>query len=352
MGAERSSLGPVDLLRQAVGFYTPSGEERDLALFLRSELADRGFAAELDGAGNLIARLGSGERKLFLVGHLDTVEGEIPVRVDGEQLYGRGTVDAKGSLVTFIEAATAAKEDLGNLSVYVVGVVEEEASSRGARRLAEGDYDPDYLVIGEPSGWQGITLGYRGSLLLSYRLKREKSHRGKEVPLPAEEAVAFYDRVSDYMGSDSGFKAGDARLVAIDSNQGAFSDAVEMELDLRIPPAFDLEGLKEFVDGQAGEATVSLTRAVPAYKADKKNGLVRGFLRSIREEGGRPRFKVKTGTSDMNVLGPAWGVPAVAYGPGDSSLDHTPEERIGLEELRRSVEVLREVILELGNADG
>jgi LysW-gamma-L-lysine carboxypeptidase len=42
----------------------------------------------------------------------------------------------------------------------------------------------------------------------------------------------------------------------------------------------------------------------------------------------------------MNIVGPAWGTPIVAYGPGDSSLDHTPEEHITIEEFRRAVDVL------------
>ena len=67
---------------------------------------------------------------------------------------------------------------------------------------------------------------------------------------------------------------------------------------------------------------------------------MRALLRAIRAEGGRPRFKLKTGTSDMNVVGPAWGCPIVAYGPGDSSLDHTPDEHIDAREFRRSVRVL------------
>jgi len=71
-------------------------------------------------------------------------------------------------------------------------------------------------------------------------------------------------------------------------------------------------------------------------------------LRAIRTEGGRPRFKLKTGTSNMNVVGPAWGCPIVAYGPGDSSLDHTPEEHIEIKEFRRGINVLTQALQTLG----
>ncbi len=53
---------------------------------------------------------------------------------------------------------------------------------------------------------------------------------------------------------------------------------------------------------------------------------------------------LKTGTADLNVVGPAWGCPAVAYGPGDSNLDHTPEEHILLSEYARAVAVLAAVL--------
>ena len=64
------------------------------------------------------------------------------------------------------------------------------------------------------------------------------------------------------------------------------------------------------------------------------------MLRAIRTHGGRPKFKLKTGTADMNIVGPAWGCPIVAYGPGDSSLDHTPEEHVDIGEYLRAIEVL------------
>ena len=43
---------------------------------------------------------------------------------------------------------------------------------------------------------------------------------------------------------------------------------------------------------------------------------------------------------DLNVLAPAWGCQAVAYGPGDSQLDHTPHEHVSIAELERAVSVL------------
>jgi LysW-gamma-L-lysine carboxypeptidase len=55
---------------------------------------------------------------------------------------------------------------------------------------------------------------------------------------------------------------------------------------------------------------------------------------------------VKTGTSDLNILAPAWGCPAIAYGPGDSSLDHTPDERISIPELERATDVLARALHE------
>jgi LysW-gamma-L-lysine carboxypeptidase len=84
-----------------------------------------------------------------------------------------------------------------------------------------------------------------------------------------------------------------------------------------------------------------------AYVAEKNTPLIRAFMRSIRVQGGTPRFVHKTGTSDMNVVGPAWNCPIAAYGPGDSRLDHTPEEHIDLDEFQLSIEVLQGVLQEM-----
>ncbi|HQV95841.1 MAG TPA: M20/M25/M40 family metallo-hydrolase, partial [Anaerolineales bacterium] len=73
----------------------------------------------------------------------------------------------------------------------------------------------------------------------------------------------------------------------------------------------------------------------------------RSFLSGIRSQGGEPRFVYKTGTADLNIVAPVWKCPAVVYGPGDSSLDHTPNEHIELEEYAKAATVLTDTLLKL-----
>jgi LysW-gamma-L-lysine carboxypeptidase len=44
----------------------------------------------------------------------------------------------------------------------------------------------------------------------------------------------------------------------------------------------------------------------------------------------------------MNVVAPVWKCPIVAYGPGDSALDHTPNEHLELDEYWKAVNVLEQ----------
>jgi LysW-gamma-L-lysine carboxypeptidase len=42
----------------------------------------------------------------------------------------------------------------------------------------------------------------------------------------------------------------------------------------------------------------------------------------------------------MNVVAPHWQCPIVAYGPGDSAFDHTPQEQTSLHEYGQAIDVL------------
>ncbi|MBI3961695.1 MAG: [LysW]-lysine hydrolase [Deinococcus sp.] len=342
----------LELLQGAVSIYSPSGQEQAVAEFLAAEMARRGMRSGIDDAGNAVGEVGTGPRTLLLLGHIDTVPGFIPVELMNGQLYGRGAVDAKGPICAFIAAASRGAPP--GLKVRVVGAVEEEAaSSRGARHLVETYAQaPDYVIIGEPSGWEAITVGYKGRLLAHCQLRLPVAHTASGLPSAAERAVQLWNAVADYAKAlNQGKKVFEQlgpSLRHIATSSDGLSEHLEMTIGCRLPPDCDSDALKALMASVDPDIQLSFESYDPPYRAEKNNALVRAFLKSIRAQGGQPAFKVKTGTSDMNVVGPAWRCPIVAYGPGDSSLDHTPQEHVAMAEYQQAIQVLSGVIAALG----
>ena len=339
----------VELLEEMLAIPSPSTQERALGQWLVSRMRGMGFAARRDEVGNIVAFWGSGPREVVLLGHVDTVPGFIPVRREGDRLFGRGAVDAKGPLAAAITAV--ARQPVGTgWRFTVIAAVEEEGSSRGARHLVNRRA-PNQLVILEPSGWDAVTLGYKGSLRLRYRLSLPMGHGAGPNESAGDRAIAFIRRVQDHAGEQSkdqgSFARLDVRVLRFHADHDGFRDTAAMSLGFRLPPDFDVETLKQQLDQWSDGAELRFDYADPAVRAVKNTPVVRAFLKGIRDAGGTPRFKMKTGTSDMNILAPIWSCPVLAYGPGDSKLDHTPNEAIDLGEFQRGVEVLTTALRQL-----
>lgn len=342
-------MNAAAFLEALVRIPSPSGEEGRAAAWLVEQMASLGFdCAYIDEAGSSVGIVGDGPRVLMLLGHIDTVAGEVLVRREGEKLYGRGTADAKGPLAAFTLAAAAAGPLPGWRLVVAAAVEEEAATARGARCIA-ASFRPDACVIGEPGGWQRLCVGYKGRLLVDYRLRRPVAHSAGREPGACETAVEFWNGVTTLADCHN---AGRARIFErlspslrqIHSASDGLSETVTMRLGLRVPPGLAVQDLECELDRLKGEASLRFSAREEAFRTSKSNALVRAFLASIRAAGGRPGFVVKSGTSDMNVVGPLWGCPILAYGPGDSSLDHTPDEHIEIPELERGIEVLKTAI--------
>lgn len=341
-------MDPIALLTRMVEIPSLSGEESALAAFLVDAMRSLGFRAELDEAGNAVGVLGEGPAEIVLLGHMDTVAGAIPVRVEDSKLYGRGSVDAKGPLAAFIAAATEVGA-LPGKRIVVVGATEEEAaSSRGARHVAQ-TLMPTYCIIGEPSGTRAVTLGYKGRLVLAYEAATGTTHSASPEGKVLEEAVEFWNRLrrwaDEHNAAKRMFDCLDPALRDIQSRNDGLSESVALRVSVRIPPGMMPESVQRQIEALApGSARLRFWGADPPFRAGKNTPLVRAFLAAIRAEGLDPAFKVKSGTSDMNVVGPVWNCPIVAYGPGDSSLDHTPHEHLNLAEYRQAIVVLTRVL--------
>lgn len=341
----------VELLRGLVSIESLSNREADAVAWLREQMAARGMKVLDHPAGNAVATVGSGERHIVLLGHIDTVPGRIPVRIEDGVLWGRGAVDAKGPLATFVAAASAAANDL-NVRVTVVGAVGEEViGSPGATQVATWEA-PDFCIIGEPSGWDALCLGYRGSLSLIYTLRQSTRHTAGPGESVAQEAVQFWNELRaeiDRWNRDAknSFSSIGHSLRVFNTRGDGLTDEAVLSIGLRLPPGLDVELLLERIRSIAAPAQIVIDGMQEGYRTSKQSALVPPFLRAIRAAGGKPRFTLKLGTSDMNVVGPAWQCPIVAYGPGESALDHTPDERIVLSEYLRAVRVLTEVLVAL-----
>ncbi len=137
-------------------------------------------------------------------------------------------------------------------------------------------------------------------------------------------------------------------LLGFSSGSDGFNDWARMRVGVLLPPDFSPDDwLHLLIELAPASRIESASFAIPAYLGEKNNLLVRAFLAAIRKVGGNPGFVLKTGTADLNIVAPAWGCPAVAYGPGDSTLDHTPNEHLSLGEYANSVKVLQTVLLQL-----
>lgn len=336
----------VDLLYEMVQIRSESGSEAALARHLVRRMTELGFRARLDAAGNALGELGDPHHPtLMLLGHLDTVQDGPPVRRHGDLLYGRGTVDAKGPLAAMVAAAARAGQHRG-LHLVVVGAVDEERDSVGAHQLL-AEHHPQAVVIGEPSGVGTVVVGYKGVLRLAYEVTRPQAHTSGPDPTACEVAARFWTAVlglaADHPGGQREFDQLCPTLVEM--NGGA--QQARLVVSCRTPLGFDapafLADLHQIADG----GVVTVLEQTPAIRSSRADPVARALARSVRAHTGEITFKVKLGTSDMNVVGPVWQVPIATYGPGDSRLDHTAQEHIDLREYLLAVRVLTDAIARL-----
>jgi LysW-gamma-L-lysine carboxypeptidase len=339
-------MTPRNLLVELVSTPSVSGAESEAAAVLVYYFEAHGRDARTDEAGNVRA---PGDDGVLLTSHIDTVPGHIDVREAGGELWGRGSVDATGPLA----AMAAASVETG---ASFAGVVEEETTSKGARHLVGDRSEPDAVVNGEPSGWDAVTLGYRGFLAATYEAATASGHSSRPEPNAVQHATAWVERVQDAFADgsadDAGGRAGadDAAVfetvtvkpVAFDGGLAEDGRAVEATVDVqfRLPPGTTAADVRETVAGCTTHGDVSWGEPIPPVLSSPRTPVASALRAGIRAAGGDPTHLRKTGTSDANLYADAWDCPVATYGPGDSSLDHAPDERIDLAAFDRGVDVL------------
>src|SRR5205823_564900 len=167
----RMSFDPLKFTRQLVDVDSVTGNETACGELLDRELSALGMNVKripVEGTRfNVLATFAeTPQAKIFLSTHFDTVPPFIPSREDGENVYGRGSCDAKGIIAAMTAAALRSHEqrkDVGLL--FLAG---EEQGSDGAkianakaREIHGGKCK--FLINGEPTESK-IGIASKGTL--------------------------------------------------------------------------------------------------------------------------------------------------------------------------------------------
>jgi LysW-gamma-L-lysine carboxypeptidase len=356
----------VRLLTNLLGIYSPSGKEAEIASFLAEKMKKLGFQVGIDAIGNVIGVVGEGEPTIFLCGHMDTVAGHLPLRVEENKIYARGAVDAKGPLAAMVMAAAeVAKEPAFKGTVLIASVVEEEATSKGVRHMITQGIQADYAIFGEPSGVENITIGYKGQIQLKIVCKTQTGHSSTPwlYENALEKAYELWLQIKNSYPpvekAESPFNAITACLTKVSGGRATsvIPFETEMFIDIRVPPQFTTaevfaqtrEVISKYQEANPKVAVkASVEDTVEPFEVNKTSPLVHALSASVRKVLNKPATLLrKTGTGDMNILGKAMNLPIVTYGPGDSKLDHTLEEHIVISEYLDSIQVYKETLLKL-----
>jgi len=356
----------VELLLRTLKLYSPSRSEASVANMLKDACVNElGFEqAHIDSVGNVIAVKGTGDPKIMLCGHMDTVPGQIPVMAKDGYIYGRGASDAKASLIAMLLAASEFQKQRG--TIIFAAVVDEEGNATGVKQLVKSKLQFDYAIFGEPSGIKNITVGYKGRLAIRLTCDVGNSTHASAPWLAKnsiEEIYDFWKAIKSEIsltGIDSKSRGNSISCSLTEITGGSSHNVTpqkcKITLDIRIPTTSScdsvLEQLKAIIDRISRDKSVKGTYRIEdktePFEANHSSPLVRALSLSILDVCKTHAVLVrKTGTGDMNVLGTAYDVPVVTYGPGEPHASHTANEHVEIAEYVSSIDVFSRALFHL-----
>ena len=145
-------MDPVRLTRELIDIESITGNEAEAGDYLYGVLSKLGYRTDkmpVEGPrNNIYASLG-GVPDLVFSTHMDTVPPFIPSSEDGQNIYGRGSCDAKGIIAAQIAAAERMRRK--NSNVGLLFLVGEERDSQGAKEANRHPPGSRFLINGEPT---------------------------------------------------------------------------------------------------------------------------------------------------------------------------------------------------------
>lgn len=340
---ELDAHAPVaELARHLIDIPSVSGDEAAIADAVEAALRGASHLEVLRDGNAVLARTALGrEHRILIAGHLDTVpiKNNVPARLDGDSLVGRGSVDMKAGVAVALSLAVELSAPRHDVTWIFYDLEEVEASRNGLGRVARNHPEwlaGDFAILGEPTSCQ-IEGGCNGTLRAEVRIGGVAAHSARSwkgvnaihgaAPLLAKLAAHPAETIA-VDGLD--YREG---LNAVGIRGGIAGNVVPDEcivtVNYRFAPAWSIEEaqdrLKHVVSG-AGLSDWDLTftdlsaGARPGLDAE----IAKDFVRAVTTaSGSEPRAKL--GWTDVARFGEL-GIPAVNFGPGDPELAHADNE--------------------------
>ena len=359
-----NSINPV-LAEGGVG-------ERVIAEWLVKICDDLGFDVQLQetalGRPNVIAhRVGTGGgRSLLLTGHTDTVsvenmEGDpFDARIEGNLLFGRGSMDMKGGLAAILGAAAALRGVPLAGDLWLGFVTDEEYASVGMDALVRL-IRPDAAILTEPTDDE-IRLAHKGFAWLTLITRGKAAHgslydtgvdaimhMGRLLQsLETMERETFPRRTHPLLGRASAH----ASMIMGGLGLSTYPDRCRLEIEHRLLPDETSEDVVSLWEGEIARlssdnpdfnASVEVDFTRSGYEIERDAPIVRTLSTAYRHIAGtEPVYSGMSAWLDSAILGRA-GIPTAIYGPRGEGA-HAAIEYIELSSVFRCAEVIARAV--------
>lgn len=356
-------------LQKLVQIKTLSGAEEPGMALIATEMAHLGYEQiGTDAYGNLTGLIkgSSPGPTLLFDAHVDTVDiapgvpwqhGPFAADIEAGRLYGRGAADMKGPLAAMLYAAAAAdKSSIAGQIVISASVMEEVVEGWPLRPVID-QFQPDFVVIGEPTDLK-LNHGGRGRAEIHLTAMGQPTH--SSTPhlgtnavlrmLPAIQAIEALEMPTDpELGTAvmaltdiisepyPGHSMVPSRCrVTYDRRLLAGETEAQILAAIRSLPAC---APVQVTIGEANYtsytgATIRATKFFPAWRIEPDHDFVQAALAGLQQTGLTPSLgRYQFNTNATYTAGVAQ-IPTVGFGPSRESQAHIVDEYIILADLQ------------------
>jgi acetylornithine deacetylase len=272
---------------------------------------------------NVVATLDDTPPQVVFSTHMDTVPPFIPSSEDSDNIYGRGSCDAKGIIAAQIAACQRLRKE--GAAVGMLFVVGEERDSLGAKVANGSAPGSRFLINGEPTE-NKIAVASKGALRVQLTASGRMAHSAyPELGESAiEKLLAALERLRAMelpVNPEVGFSTMNIGIIEGGRAPNVIADQARAHLLYRlVGPSEDLR--KQITAAVTGLAEAEFVLEIPFVKLRTVPGI---------------ESMVAKFTTDIPWLS-HWGAPML-IGPGSIHVAHTEREFISKKQLHEAVEL-------------